>query len=349
MDAHASSPFLIIGAQRSGTSLLSRMLNRHQSIGVPGESFFFNTFGPLRRFYGDLSVAANRDRLIEDALSTSKIREWPSPPSPEAVRAKLVEPTFGGIFRAILDAWSDAQGKRRWGEKTPQHVLHWDHVRAALPNVPLLHIVRDGRDVALSLVAAQFGPKTIYSAACRWRRYMHAIADIKAAAAPGEFYEVRYEALLTQPEEVLAGVCDFLGEPYSPQMLDFHKDPTSYGSYAAEHRNLHNPLMPRNVARWRRKMSSEEVRIFESIAGRELTEYGYGLATQGKPLNSVERFYRGYIVDPPIKGLAMLQNHTGYAEELQLTKLRSRIITRHGLQLLTLNFAGERSRAVRTR
>ena len=338
------SPFLIIGAQRSGTSLLSRMLNQHPSIAVPGESFFFNTFGPLRRFYGDLTHAENRAQLIDDALATAKIRDWVAPPARAAVQAKLREPTLGGIFRAILDAWTEAQGKSRWGEKTPQHVLHWGHVREALPNVPLLHIVRDGRDVAASLVAAHFGPKTIHAAAHRWRRYMRAIAAVKAAAARGQLHEIRYEELLRQPENVLRRVCAFLGEPYSPRLLEFHKDSAPYSGYGAEHRNLRSPLLAHNAARWQREMTRGDVRIFESVAARELTEYGYALATDGAPLGAFERVYLACVVDPPVKALAMLRNDVGRAEALQLTRIRSRAIARHALGLLT----GKRRRAAST-
>jgi hypothetical protein len=329
----ANAPFLIIGAQRSGTSLLSRILNQHPNIAVPGESFFFNTFGPLRRFYGDLSREENRNRLIDDALSTVKIREWTPPLQRAAVQAHLREHTLGGVFRAILDAWTAAQGKRRWGEKTPQHVLHWNDVREALPNVPVLHIVRDGRDVALSLIAAQFGPKTVYAAAKRWRHYLRAITAIKRSLRPGLLHEIRYENLLRRPEEVLRGVCDFLGESYSPQLLEFHKDATAYNGYGAEHRNLRNPLMPQNVARWRREMSPAEVRVFESVAARELTDYGYALATPAAPLRDLERYYLG-IAGLPAKAVALLRNHVGHAEELQLMKVRSRVIFGHPLRLL---------------
>ncbi len=333
--ASTNSPFLIIGAQRSGTSLLSRILNQHPGIAVPPESFFFNTFGPLRRFYGDLSLAENRDRLIDDALSTVKMREWSPRPSRTAVQAHIREQTLGGVFRAILDAWTETQHKGRWGEKTPHNALCWTDVHEALPEVPLLHIVRDGRDVALSLMASKFGPKTVYAAAHRWRRYLRAIADIKSSIGPGQLHEIRYEELLQRPEEVLTGVCAFLGESYSPQMLEFYKDSTAYSEYDAEHRNLRNPLMPEKVARWRRKMAPAEVRVFESVAARELAAYGYTLATQAAPLRGLERFYLGWIVNPPKKVFALLRNDVGRAEELHLLKVRSWIISRQGLRLLT--------------
>jgi hypothetical protein len=328
-------PFLVIGGQRSGTSLLSRILNQHPNLAVPGESFYFNTFAPLRRFYGDLALPENRDRLIDDALSTFKIREWSPPLTRAAVLAKLEESTLGGVFRAILDAWTESQGKPRWGEKTPHHVLHWDAVNEALPDVPLIHIVRDGRDVALGLIAARFGPKTVYRAAQRWTKYLAAIEAIKASTPAGRLHEIRYEDLLQRSEQVLTGICEFLGEQYSPKMLEFHKNPNLYGSgYLDEHANLWKPLMPEKVAGWRTRMSPGDLRIFESVAGQALSAYGYPLATSGTPLPDWERLYLRWLVDPPVKGLALMRNRPGQEEEFHLFRLRSRIILRHGLRAL---------------
>jgi hypothetical protein len=329
------SPFLIIGGQRSGTSLLSRILNQHPSLAVPGESFYFNTFGPLRRFYGDLAVPENRDRLVDDALSTFKIREWSPPLTRAAVLAKLEEPTLGGVFRAILDAWTETQGKPRWGEKTPHHVLHWRDVTEALPYAPLVHIVRDGRDVALGLIRARFGPKTVYRAAQRWTQYLSAIDRIKAATPAVRLHEIRYEDLLQQPEEVLGGICAFLGERYAPEMLEFHRNPSLYTSgYLDEHANLWRPLLPEKVGGWRTKMSRRDLRIFEAVAGRTLVAYGYPLATSGAPLPGWESFHLRWIVDPPTKGRALLRNRPGHQEEAHLLRLRTKIVLRHGLRRL---------------
>jgi hypothetical protein len=77
------------------------------------------------------------------------------------------------------------------------------------------------------------------------------------------------------------------------------------------------------------------VRLFESVAARELTEYGYALATDGAPLSAFERAYLACIVDPPAKARALLRNSVGRAEGLQLTKIRLRVMARHGVGLLT--------------
>ena len=173
----STNSFLIIGAQRSGTSLLTRILNQHPQLAVPPESHFFNTFVPLQRFYGDLNEEHNLNKLIDDVLTTPKISEWSSLPTPGQILARLHERNLGAVFVALLDSWAESQGKSIWGEKSPRHVFYWSEISESLPNIPAVHIVRDGRDVALGLIRARFGPKSVYAAGKRWKRWMAAIEE----------------------------------------------------------------------------------------------------------------------------------------------------------------------------
>ena len=121
--------FLIIGAHRSGTSLLTRILNQHSTLAVPPESFFFNTFVPLRKFYGDLERDENFARLIDDVLSTPKVSGWSPTPTREQILERVAERSMGAVFLALLDTWAESQGKTYWGEKTPHHVFYWPEIR----------------------------------------------------------------------------------------------------------------------------------------------------------------------------------------------------------------------------
>lgn len=111
----------MFGCGRSGTSLLSRILNHHPNIAVPFESHVFNTYFPLLRYYGDLENVRNRRRLVADILASYYFRHWK--PEPD------------------------------------------EQLRELYPNARVIHIVRDGRDVAVSLIGARFGPKTVFKAA----------------------------------------------------------------------------------------------------------------------------------------------------------------------------------------
>ncbi len=150
--------------------MLARILNQHPQLAVPPESFFFNTFVPLQRFYGDLSEEKNLHRFIDDVLATPKISQWSPLPLRDQILARLRERSPGAVFVALMDGWAESQGKSKWGEKTPHHVFFWSDISEHLPDIPVVHIVRDGRDVALGLIRARFGPKSVYAAARRWSR-----------------------------------------------------------------------------------------------------------------------------------------------------------------------------------
>lgn len=323
--------FLIIGAHRSGTSLLTRILNQHSTLAVPPESFFFNTFVPLRKFYGDLERDENFARLIDDVLSTPKVAGWSPTPTREQILERVSERSMGSVFLALLDTWAESQGKTYWGEKTPHHVFYWPEISEALPDVPLVHIVRDGRDVALGLVKARFGPKSVYTAGRRWARWMDAIEEIRARVPSGRLYQISYEGLLTEPERTVGGICEFLGVPFEKAMLDFHEDRSPYSGYAAEHANLNKPLLADKVGAWHQTMKRSDVTLFESIASEQLRRYGYPV--EGVPAEpaSWKRAYYKWLHHPPRKAVALLRNRPGQREEFQLFKLRVRLLVRYWL------------------
>lgn len=320
--------FLIIGGQRSGTSLLTRILNQHSQLAVPPESFYFNTFIPLLGYYGDLEREANVVRLVDDVLSTPKVSEWPTRPTRDQVLGRLNGRHAGGVFVALLESWAENQGKTIWGEKTPHHVFHWEEIERFLPGIPVVHIVRDGRDVALGLIRARFGPKSTYAAARRWKRWMDQIDRIRESFAEGRYHQITYEDLLREPDVTIDGICRFLGLEFEAKMLDFHRDQSLYSGYTEDHANLQKPLLTDKVAAWRRDMHPANVAVFESICGDALERYGYPVDSEPEGLGIVREAYLKWIDHPPRKVLAMLRNRQGHREEARLLWMRLRLISR---------------------
>ena len=323
-----NTPFFIISCGRSGSTLLSRMLNQHPRIAVSGESHLFNIFYPWLAYYGNLSDRQNQERLVTDILSTFHIRNWTPPLNKEQVLARIVSPNFTGVVEAVMKAWADSQGKPRWGEKTPQHVYFWREILECFPQGKIVHIVRDGRDVAASFIRAQFGPKTYYSAAKRWVRELEEIDQLKVAVHPDRFFELSYEDLLDHPMEQLSKLCDFLGEPCFPGMLEFYKsDPSNY----VENINLINlkqPLMQENKQKWRKQMKAGDLRIVEAVAWKTLKEYGYELALNPPPsLSKTEKVSEHYIKSLPRKWAAMAVHRNGQAYEWSKFKIYFRLRT----------------------
>lgn len=327
MAARERRPLFIFGCPRSGTSLLTRMLHAHPEIAIPYESHLYNRIYPLLRRSSGLTSPRACTRLVEEILRSDYVKQWQPAPSLPDTLAAITRPGFHGVVEGLLRAWTAAQGKSRWGEKTPQHTLWWRTIREGFPDLQIIHLVRDGRDVALSYLDAHFGPKHVYHLALRWAKYLSAAEAAAAALGEHGLLTVRYEDLLEAPERELRRICAFLGEAYHPEMLSFHKGQAAYPTDRRNEDNLRRPVLTENIQKWQSRMSARELRIFEALAGASLERYGYAGAARQPRISAWEAMSCRFLEAPPRRARAMLHNHQGrrLARETLRLYLRFRI------------------------
>ena len=140
------APVFIVGAPRSGTTLLRVILNRHPQLAMFGiESQFFRRVYARQAAFGDPADPRNRTRVVDAYLAIEPIRNMGLDLG--VVREKMIQEgsSWSGLFRAMLQANADLQGKRYAGEKTPVHALHVRTLCEWFPNCSIIHIVRDPR------------------------------------------------------------------------------------------------------------------------------------------------------------------------------------------------------------
>lgn len=313
----AEAPVFIFGCPRSGTSLISRMLDAHPRLACPFESHLYNTFYPWLKYYSDLSQSGGRRRLVNDILCTQVMRDWTPPPDANRTFDAIKHHDFHGVVDALMTIWTQNADKKRWIEKTPAHGLMWRTIREGFPNMKVIHMVRDGRDVALSTMASRFSTRHILVAAGKWRRYLDEMTQAREALGSDQFMELHYESLVTDAERQLKRICDFLGEAYAPAMLDYHHRKVSYQTDARNNENLNQPIQLANTEKWRTRMSSRDQRLFEAIAGDCLTRYGYPRAAPQAVLKRFESWRCRYLEHPPRKAWAMLRNIKGQKDALR--------------------------------
>jgi hypothetical protein len=172
-------------------------------------------------------------------------------------------------------------GKPRYCDKTPGYVLHLDTLDSLFLEARFVHLVRDGRDVALSLREIdEWGPSKVAGAAKYWVEHVQAGRDRAARLGRERYLEVRYEDLVAEPETTLRSVCAFMDLPFDPCMLSYYERADEVMAAIAlpqHHERIRKPPT-RDLRSWRTEMAPDDVATFEAIAGPLLHELGYELA-----------------------------------------------------------------------
>lgn len=283
-------PVFIVGAPRSGTTLLRFMLSSHSRIYIPPESDFIPQL-----FLGRAGVTmspAQAIRNIEIVLANRRFfREWRDRPlDPKALVASLPELTPGAFLTALYGSYASQYGAARWGDKSPIYTRYVGLLAQIFPGAQFVHLIRDGRDAALSVLAAY--PDRfyvdIYYAARTWRDRVLAARRAGVALGRDRYLEVQYEELTTCPEDVLRRVCAFLGEEYEPSMCRQYELARQQLRPHGRHAPVRDPVR-RNSGRWRTQMPPVDLRVFATVAGGLLHELGYEPTEIGRtrPLEGV--------------------------------------------------------------
>lgn len=256
-------PIFIGGAGRSGTTLLRVILDAHPHIAC----------GPELKM---LSPLAKQAREMETHFGPV-LREW------------LLEPAdvlrlHADFMSGLMEKYRLHTGKRRVAEKTPGNVLGFPDLHRVFPNSPLIHIIRDGRDVVCSLLTmnwvepdgrpAEF-TRDVRKAAEYWVEWVQAGRGVgRNPALSRQYHELRYEQLVREPEAALRPLFAFLHEPWDPRVLRFHEVDRNLGreSSAAQ---VTQPIYHTALGRWRRDLSPTQQAVVKEVAGPLLGELGY--------------------------------------------------------------------------
>jgi hypothetical protein len=269
-------PFFILGAQRSGTTMLRLMLNRHPEIAVPHESKFILAFFPHLDRYGDLRESPNRERLLEAIENHPAVRAGGLVPDRAAVLCHSVG-TYAELVDAIMTEKARSMGKKRWGDKTPFYTPDIDSLWRIFPDARIVHLVRDGRDVAVSQRKVEWLSSSLPRLAMDWRWKVAICHKVGAVRGSSYFLEVMFEELVHAPEPVLRRICEFLDEPFDPAMLLYSE--TAAREVPADsirwHKSSVRPPDESKIGVWRTEMSKSDRIIFEQVAGDALELFGY--------------------------------------------------------------------------
>mgnify|MGYP002623908039 FL=1 len=287
----APGPFFVVGAQRSGTTMLRLMLNQHPALHVPFESRFIPDVARDPDAAAPLDEARTR-RLLQRIGEDPFVRKGALLPDPDAVLARRPA-TYADLVDAMFSHLAAAQGKSRWGDKTPSYVLEMETLWRLFPGARFVHLIRDGRDVALSLRGVSWGSRDMLRVAQDWR-WKLPLGRKLGAMSRGRDLAVHYEQLVQDSPATLRSICAFLGEPYEEAMLDYHRH--AEAQMPAEslrwHRSSISAPDPSKAGMWRQAMSRADQRVFDDAAGPLLQDLGYERSTAPRTVASRVKFAR---------------------------------------------------------
>jgi hypothetical protein len=318
-----TAPVFVVGCPRSGTTVLYHMLLSAGGFAIyRSESNVFNLLVP--RFRG-MHSAADRQELL-DVWLRSKLFRVSGLDSREISAKIMAECSSGGDFlRIVMQEVARLQGVPRWADCTPEHLLYMEEIKRQIPGALFLHIIRDGRDVALSYARQRWShplpwdrDDAVGVTGLYWEWLLRK-GRAQGRRIGADYQEVRFEDLIAKPQETLSRLGLFIDHE-----LDYGRiqragigsvsEPNS--SFVGDSEGVFNP-----VARWKNKMSAEEIAGFEELVGDTLLELGYGPlseATHGTSLRAA-RMRATYLA--MFEAKQWVKTHTPLGRLVQLERI----------------------------
>ena len=297
---------IIVGVARSGTTLLRLMLDAHSELAVSHEAGFIpmasNLSNPLSRmFYRRVKNTAKRgswrkslrEEFFRVLTESATWNDFHIDKAAFAEALRQLQPfSISQGFRTFFRMYAMRFDKTRWGDKTPFYCQYLPVVESVLPEAHFIHIIRDGRDVAVSGKGLAFTGGSIDAIARTWVKQIQLARS--EARNSRHYLEIRYEDLLLNSTGILREVCEFISLPYEPGMESYYLRAderldelgTAYNPEGAViatkdsrlqlHRLTSRPPERSRIGRWKTEMTRDELATFNRVAGDLLEELGYG-------------------------------------------------------------------------
>jgi hypothetical protein len=261
------------------------MLDGGSELWIPYESHFITRLHRKLRDGADFSSPSFRRELVRTILEDEYRKGWDVDVSMEEIDLDACR-DLGSTVDTIYSAHMVKAGKTRWGDKSPSYVMQADVLNELFPESQFVHIVRDGRDVARSVVRMFWGPDDYISALREWTRKVELVERMLRMLPPERHMTMRYEDLVAEPEGMLRAVCGFLGMDYEDSMLGYTDRAVSKvgGRVNAHHAHLLEKPRKDLAQRWRREMGGIDQAIAHEVAGPMLNAYGYETGRRNHPL-----------------------------------------------------------------
>jgi Sulfotransferase family len=273
----------IVGCPRSGTTLLRRIVDAHPDIAITNETHWI-----VQLLEGEHAASADTPvtpELLARLLSHRRFRRLKLDPHRlESLVARDEPVSYATLVTAVYDLYGEIRRKRLVGDKTPRYVRHIPTLHGLWPQAKFVHLIRDGRDVCVSVrnwdketrfvtSVSSFDEDPVSTIALWWEQLVRLGREAGEEVPARLYHEIRYEKLVADPPEECRKLCDFLNISYDERMLRFHEGRTK-NDPSLDAKRAWRPITP-GLRDWRTDMTADDLERFEAVAGDLLDELGY--------------------------------------------------------------------------
>jgi Sulfotransferase family len=319
------APVFVLGCGRSGTKFLY-----HTLLSAGGFAVYYaesNAFNLLGSRFGNLRYRKNRQKML-DTWFTSKLFQRTGL-TPEEIEPRVLNECHSAadFLRIVMETIAHKQGVHRWAECTPLHLLYLPLIKSLIPEALIVHIIRDGRDVAVSLNKIGWirpypwdRTRSLITAGIFWQWIVS--KGLAYGRSMGQDYtEVHYERLVAQPQQTLARLGEFLQHD-----LDYDRiQQASLGSLQNPNSSFKDDRASTDfspVGRWKTALSPEQVKDLETAIGDLLTKLDYSLETAPEKLSKTPAVQLMTLLYPTVFDVKLwLKNHTPLARTADIGRM----------------------------
>jgi hypothetical protein len=270
------------------------MISSHSLVSIPHEFPLFSIIYERYGMHSEIDV----DDLLDHLYEYKSFQEWGILKSELELDLRSCDKSIDVILNTILSNYIKVNypGKAIWGDKNIGNIAYLNKIKQVFPGAKIIHIVRDVRDVALSLkdrkwLYYQFrNRKRKYIKHLRggvetWKMSLNFIRQFKSSY-PESIIECRYEDLVLKPKITIKILVDFLGIPFERKMLEFSNEATksiSNRKLFTNHKNLNKPLLNDQVFKFEDRLSVREQNLIYHLTKNEMHRYNYNQAVYFEP------------------------------------------------------------------
>ena len=269
-----------VGCPRSGTTLLQRIGNAHPLLAVLHETRWITRLWEER--IGVTPDGFVTPEMIEELPRQSRFKVLRmNPEDLRRVHEENPNASYAEFVTALFDYVGVRRAKQLVGDKTPAYVRRLPTLHTLWPTAKFVHIIRDGRDVWLSVREWGMGPvgkdtwddDQVATTGFWWELNVRLGREAARMLGPSLYYELRYEALVERLRSSVRKLCAFLGLRYDAAMLEFHEGRTREEPQL-DAKKAWRPVTP-GLRDWQSEMTPHDLASFEAAAGDLLDELGY--------------------------------------------------------------------------